>query len=994
MITEVLDGVGSWSIKLRADTPQTVLDLFADPYFAHLIITPTRIGTEVDVLALSRYTGVITRRKFADERELGGPGLLSWLGDGDGERGGKGANFETSVVLSSDTFVDAVREVLPDSIAEGTLNAQPSTTTQTIQAWGTPRDALDSICSAFGCEYQVTPQGALNAGTEAELYPTATNPTTVILPKRRGEGEDPLVKSLPLADATLDSDRDDYTTRVIILPSGDGVAIQPAVANLESTTYKDLHGNTIVKKRVISASTTDVGLAPTLALAHLGRFAVQRHQLSLSTEEFDVFGTVALGETVWVQDEESSLVDLDNELRFRGEVLHPVKLRVHGLTWPVTKEMGKFVRDKDGLITDISDWVQPESGASQIDVGAFSRSLVNDPNEQAGPRLTADQSVPAIPVFGAITSQVFTDDNGIERCRVVVPWSTPANTDATVIVDGAFYELGYKLAGAGSYDYRVIPWGINSNEFTEFPVGSNLDFIIQASDSANPPNRSGFSAPTNFIAAADTTPPGTPAASTNAGNPLEIQVTHGLTLAAGGNLPDDLHHLNIYIGTSAGFTPGPGNFAGPIMASKANLDLGIPVVGTFGIYDAAQRWVKVTAVDASGNQSTPSAASTVTAQLLSTGHYGLLTVTDAIIGSMSVSKLTAGDISAALITLTGAGKFRFGRTSAPFHHGYIDASGIHTFRNGSAAYTGGTSALKHDIATDTLSMVGGTIIGTDIVSDLFRTAIAGTGNQIAIGTNLINPAFTTLGFYFGGDGEAPADIYALTIGSGPTLRPAAAFSSGRMEVSGVLQPASTVASILLSGRNLDATANTERIALGFGGGVANGIEIFPGRSDFYGDLNVRDNDVFGDQQIWLYCASSDIGLLLGTDGKCHVYNNVLTNHHDIVANAFTVVPSDRRQKQNVSESVGNLEIVRAAAVYNYEEIKRPGRQRLGLIAQELPEEDRRVVRVRKSADSEEEEDVLSYDLNVELARVWGAVRELATEHDEIKDKVAALSAPR
>lgn len=743
-IEEKLGAQGSWTIRFKTDDeggiPKEVVQTLE--YFGHVLILSPWVDTRAiaDPLPLARYTGIVLERNFTDGAEISGPGLLNWLGD-DEE---KGRIPETIITFFGDTFADAIAKVLTPELVAGTIHSQaPKTMTGSIPALtATPRKNLDRVMTEFGTEYRITPQGFLDAGTETQLYPTSTAPTCIILPRQTDVGDDPVLHSVPLAEATQTNDRRSYATRVILAAEGEGSMLATAAANLSpASTYLDLHGNPINRKKIISESDTDAGLAPTRALAHLATAARLRRELTLSTADYDIEGDFKLGDTVWAYDELSDLEDSANEVAYRGRRYQPTKIRIVGYTYPITKEFGVYYRAKDGTITDLTKWVEFEEGPTQIEVGAFGRPLIGDPNEQLRGRILADASIPGIPVFGTITSQVFTDDNGIERCRVVVPWSTPANTDATAIVDGAYYEIGYQRAGAGAFDYRVIPWGINSNEFTEFPVGSNLSFIIQASDSANPPNRSGFSAPTVFVAAADSTPPGTPAASTNAGNPLAIQVIHGLTLAAGGNLPDDLHHLNVYIDTSAGFTPGPGNFVGPIMASKANLDLGIPVIGTFGIYDDDQRWVKVKAVDASGNESDPSAASTVTAELLDTGHYTLLSVTDAIIGSMAVSKLTAGDISAAVITITSAGKFRFGRTSSPFHHGYIDANGIFTFTGGSSAYTGGTPQLSLDIAAGTFTLAGGTITapninGGTVTGGVLRTAAS--GNRIELHAATLN----------------------------------------------------------------------------------------------------------------------------------------------------------------------------------------------------------------------------------------------------------------
>jgi hypothetical protein len=855
-VTERLGAQGSWSIAFKADEeggiPKEVLDSL--DYHGHLILTAPALDlpTIPDPLPHSKFTGVLLEKTFARGGSISGAGLIWWLGD----ENKIGNTPEANIIFSGDTHASAIAKVLTPEFLAGTIHSQAPTTMSgvTIPALvTTPRENLDTVTEYFGTEWTLTPQGLLNAGTEAQLYPTATNPTTIILPREKVGGDSPALKSVSIADASQRNDRRGYATRVILAHQGEAGNVPVTAANLSpGTTYKDLRGNTMVRKKIISESSTDSGLAPTRALGHLAQAVALNRELILSTQDYEIVGEdFQLGDTVWGYDELAALEDLTYQVEYRGRFFNPTKIRIVGYTYPITRDYGVYYRDKDGNITDLTKYVAFEEGSVEINVGAFGRKLVGDPNEQLGPRITADASIPGIPVFGTITSQVFTDDNGAERCRVVVPWSLPVNTDATAIVDGAYYELGYKLAGAGTYDYKVIPWGINSNEFTEFPVGANLAFIIQASDAANPPNRSGFSAPTVFVASADSTPPDTPATPTVAGNPLEIQVTHPLTLAAGGDLPDDLHHLNVFVGTTSGFTPGPGNYVGDIPATKAHLDVGVSVVKTFGIYDAAQRWVKVTAVDASGNESVPSAPSNVTAQLLSTGHYGLLTVTDAIIGSMSVAKLIAGDISAAIFTLVGSGKFRFGRTAPPYHHGYINADGIFTFTNGSAPYEGGAEMLYHSISLGVFNLTGasitsGTINGTDIISPLFRTAVGGP--RIEIGNSVLYPGMKTVDFYMGGgddpETESPGQIYNRAVGSGDSARTALVLYPSRVEIGGVLQPTSSLPVIALTGRHWGGEANSELIQLGFGPSVQQGIDIRPDNILFGNEIFMQNHPIY------------------------------------------------------------------------------------------------------------------------------------------------------
>lgn len=795
-VSERLGAQGSWSLAFKSDDeggiPKEVFDSL--DYHGHIVITSPAIDLKqiTDPLPHSRYTGVLLEKTFARGGQISGAGLIWWLGDEN-----KIGNIpEADIIFSGDTHASAIAKVLTPEFLAGTIYSQAPTTMTgvTLRALvTTPRENLDRVTEYFGTEWVITPQGVVNAGTQAQLYPSATTPTTIILPRESASGDAPNLKSVPIADASQKNDRRGYATRVLLAAQGQAGNIPVAAANLSpGTTYKDLRGNTMVRKKIISESSTDGGLAPTRALGHLAQAVALQRQLTLSTEDYEIVGEdFTLGDTVWGYDELSDLSDPANQVEYQGKFYNPTKIRIVGYTYPITEDYGVYYRDKDGGYTDLTKWVEFEQGATQLNVGAFGRSLVGDPNEQLGPRITADSSVPAIPVFGTITSLVYTDDNGIERCRVTVPWSTPANTDLTAIVDGAFYELAYQRAGSGEFNYKIVPWGINVNEFTEFPVGSNLNFKIQASDSANPPNRSGFSALVNFNATADSVAPGTPGATTNAGNPLEIQVTHNLQLAAGGLLPDDMHHLNVYIGTSAGFTAGPSNYVGKVDLAKPQLDAGTPVVESFGIYDANQRWVRVKAVDNAGNESVQSAASTVTAQLLSTGHYSLLSVTDAIIGSASAAKLTTGQITSALIELTAAGELRASRTAGPFNYWQLKQSMFRARVNGTAPYVGGTDIFNLDFDAGTLALKGAidasTITGSTITGGTIGTNT--TGRRIVLQAA---GAFADRLQIWAGEtilAEEPSILFGSISGSGGTRRHLTSLEGGWL---GANNPAGTI----------------------------------------------------------------------------------------------------------------------------------------------------------------------------------------------------------
>jgi hypothetical protein len=394
-IVEKHMSLGSWSLNLKANTPQNILDLFGDSGFlGHIIITPQRVDPRLDVLSLSRYTGVFREREFQeDSKTISGSGLAFWLADEEG----KGAIYETVKSYSAQSFVATLTDLLPASLAVGNIVAEVGTFSGSFQ-WVTPREAIEHVLSIFGAEYRITPQGAFDAGQTAQLF--VTNPTTLV--QRKQTGDDPLFRPLPLADASLGGDFTGYTTKVIVLTQGEFRLIQIGEQELSPpTSIRDLRGNLV--QMVRRESSTDALNAAAHATAVLNENGRAKLVSTLSTDNYDIDGTLKVGDYLWVYDPESGLIDTANEVRFRGQVLHPAKLRTLGFSYPVTSQMGVYFRDNTaaGNITDISDWVIPETGATRVEVGAFARSLVPEAGEPMKPPLGAlvntDKTPPSIP---------------------------------------------------------------------------------------------------------------------------------------------------------------------------------------------------------------------------------------------------------------------------------------------------------------------------------------------------------------------------------------------------------------------------------------------------------------------------------------------------------------------------------------------------------------------------------------------------------------------
>jgi hypothetical protein len=635
-VTQVRQALGSWSLRLRADTPRSVLA--ALDFFGHVAVLPARLDPALygdGLLTAARYVGVLTGRADGDQVELDGAGMALWLGDADG----KGDVYETPVVLAAETFADTIRALLPagGSVTEGTLHSVPGTYTGRHHLQS-PREAIGYVCETFGTdthpvEWRVNGDGTLDAGRVSDLY--ATEPAAIIV--RRGAGRDMTVVALP---GRLGTERDveDFTTRVILVAEGEGEAVATGSADAASVPYLDLHGNEVVRTRVVSESETSTGNADVRAQLQLNRFTGLRDAVDLSADAYDITGEFNVGDAVWVYDPDAGLFDTDNELTFRGQRINPMRLRVVEATWPVQAGMGVAFRRGNGTWLDLTDYVVPESGATTLKVGAFARSLTSSSTVPLGDRAAGDSTIPGAPsITGSSTGTYQVATTGETRAQIQLTWSTPLNVDGSTVIDGDHYEIRYRI-GTGEYRYMFVGWGVNVALIQDLTPGATYKFSLRAVDTAAPPNAGDWSAEEEIGAAQDTTPPSTPAAPTVAGSRIAIQVIHDLGRATGGtfNLESDLDHLEVHVGATTDFTPDDSTKVGDLPAPAALLISQTPAISTFPVEETTARYIKVIAVDTTGNTSAASEASTATAELIDDAH----------ISDLTVSKVTAGTIAA------------------------------------------------------------------------------------------------------------------------------------------------------------------------------------------------------------------------------------------------------------------------------------------------------------------------------------------------------------
>jgi hypothetical protein len=711
-VQQVLRKLGAWSIKLVADAPNGVLAQL--DYFGHVAVIPGRLNPVErgdECLSLARYVGVLRDFSTTDEEPtMGGPGLAMWLGD----ENGKGDVIETpGVTVTGASFATAIRALLPshEAITEGTIDTGvPGTITNTWM-YTTPRAAIDYVCDTMGGTWRVTNTGTLDAGPASSLF--RTTPSCIIARKDTA-GYDMATKVLP---GRIQSTRSvkEYTSRVVLVAQ----ALAGGIAEASTIPYKDIHGNSVAITRVVDETDeTTYANAPGRAQAVLSLYTGPTYTTRLDVAEFDIAGDIEPGDTVWVWDPQGGLVDESNEVVFRGRVLHPVAVQALSLTWPVTRGYTVAYRSNTGVWTDLSPWMNWESeGNGQVEIADVTATALTSSVGSSGTQVSGgggglgDVAVPDTPVFGAFSTSSYQPDDGLSRASVTLTWTEPVNTDGSSIVDGDHYEIRYRPTGTSDWESIAVPFSQTQATVTNLPPATGYDWQVRAADYATPRNYSEWSSTTEYSTAEDTTAPDTPAAPSVASSLIAVQVTHTLGLASGGtyNLPLDMDHFEVHVGTESSFVPDAESMAGKLPATGGMVTSGTPAVGTFptdAFVDAGETaYVKVVAVDKTGNRSPASSYASATALLIDDAH----------ISDLTVSKVTAGELSASVL-LSGNIK-----TSASWPRVELNANGL----------------LAYDSSgVETVNVSG--VDGSVTVTGTLQTGV--TGQRIVIDPSGLAPA--------------------------------------------------------------------------------------------------------------------------------------------------------------------------------------------------------------------------------------------------------------
>jgi hypothetical protein len=692
-VTETLRALGSWGLSFKKDMPEEkwkVID-----YFGHIAILPGRRPGPLDdsLLRTARYVGPVTSRSDSSEaqRTIGGAGMALWLGDSES----KGDVFLTAITVDGD-FDDVIRALLPPSgsITEGTLFTTGETFGPSTFQYQTPRDVIDYVCQTIGGHaWRVNGDGTLDAGLESDLF--VVTPKCVLARKNYATTvagfDDMFLRGLAGMAAT-ERDVEDYTTTVALLAQGINGQFVSAQADLTppEIPFLDIHGNTVKRVRIIQESDTDATNAPARALLQLNRFKGTRDALTLSTSDYDIKGKAQVGDYIWVYDPSMDLVDVANEVPFRGQRINPFRLQLTETTWPVTRNMSVLYRAKDGSWHDLSRFVEPESGDTTLVVGGYNRSLTEGGSGTFPIVLPdIDTTVPDQVqwVLPWAQSQYQSTVTGETRSEVELHWFKPDNVGGSTMTDLAYYDIRYRQSAVsltdftlaemdtltddisewntlenpvltgieGQWQFATAPAEVLKLRLQELTPGMTYEAQIRAVDSARPPHQGAWSALEAWQASRDVFPPVTPAPPEVAANPMAVLVTHKLGRASGGefNLDRDLAFLEVHGQYEPFFNPTEDTLIGRMPADWGNLTGMIPVLANFQVVQVGPMYFKVVAIDQAGNRSMPSAAVVATAQLINDQYLGTLNVGKLISGTMTANLVVGNKITTSS-TGTGA----------------------------------------------------------------------------------------------------------------------------------------------------------------------------------------------------------------------------------------------------------------------------------------------------------------------------------------------------
>lgn len=214
----------------------------------------------------------------------------------------------------------------------------------------------------------------------------------------------------------------------------------------------------------------------------------------------------------------------------------------------------------------------------------------------------ADTVAPAAPEGLVASSSAYTTSTGITLAQVTGAWSAVTlNEDGSPCDDLAFYEVrwrytdpdlftGWQTAGQAQAGTQTLSW-------SPLAPGVTIEWQVSAVDQSG--NRSEWSAVDALSTGLDTTPPPVPSAPVVTPYLGQLKVVWDGLGAASEPMPPDFARVQVHLSTTSNFTPSGATLVDSLNTAGTSVLTGLTYGTTY--------YVRLVAVDTSGNASAPSA---------------------------------------------------------------------------------------------------------------------------------------------------------------------------------------------------------------------------------------------------------------------------------------------------------------------------------------------------------------------------------------------------
>lgn len=241
---------------------------------------------------------------------------------------------------------------------------------------------------------------------------------------------------------------------------------------------------------------------------------------------------------------------------------------------------------------------------------------------------------PKVPTGLGVGSSTYQDNQGHTFAQASITWNpVTQNTDGDPETQLAYYSVQYRLNPSGAWSaVRNVQAGTTAAFESPFQPGVAYDFQVSATD--NQGNSSGWSTTVTATMSSDVISPNAPSTPTVSSRLGQLSVVWDGLDSGAQPMPVDFDHANVYVSpTGAGFTPSSANLFGTMRTGQT-----LQIPGSLLTYNT-QYWVKLTAVDQSGNVSPASASGTATLlQVVNTdvgtGQVGLSNIAFSDVGNL------------------------------------------------------------------------------------------------------------------------------------------------------------------------------------------------------------------------------------------------------------------------------------------------------------------------------------------------------------------------